>query len=593
MSFRHTASLLVLALALASYIWWFENPFKPQQIVAEVDRRLFPELDIHTVSSIALKQGENPVAIEAKQNGWEITTPIQYPAEPTRVAAFLETLSKLSYQSALPVDNSSSNKEADLYGLQSPRTIVSLVQGNRTLQLEIGSDSPGNITFVKRAESPQVYTLLTDALEPVDTDPDTWRDPRVFSYPSSEIRSIHVASPANQATLTRDSPQEDWIMQSPHRGARLDKQFITFFLQQLTELRVDSFHPRLDLPAQITLQLGLTGNRTYTLELLAPNETDPSLIWARLPDSGSTIAMPQVFASELVDPAKTFRSSYVFDPGFLFDTIEFEGLESFTLHQDNTTGQWSITHPEKMPADPALVAQLTRQLVELRITDFITDDLTDENLFGLDTPARSITLSLSNAGQNGIPDQAPLRVRFGSNVRGHLMTHRSDEQSVYAVPFGAVSQLPSQAFKLRTRTLWPQKNETTTAIRVIHEGATLREWQQSDGQWQVGGKSLGDIESAAFDALVSELLAVRVAAWTSVGAESEARYGMGKIAALEIVTTNEDQALTRRIRFGSKTARGNRYAATELDGRVSIFEFPKDFFVKLNQVLNLDQLPTE
>ena len=593
MTFRHTAFLFLLASSLLGYIWVFEHPFKLPQSSTEIDRRVFPELDAPAVSSIALEQGETHVKLEAGEDGWTLSSPFQYPAESTRISAFIEFLSQLSYQSALPLHDTDSEESKDLYGLETPITVIQIQQAEQSLQLIIGSDSPGNITFARRSQSPQIYTLPSDVLERFDADPDSWRDPRVFGYPSSDIRSIHVAGPSSQATITRETPQDDWAMLSPHPGARLDKTFITFLLQQLTELRVDSFHPKLDIPAQITLQLDLTRDRTYALELLATNEKDPSLIWARLPDSGSTIAMPKAFANEMLDPARSFRSPYVFDPGFQFDTIQFEGPESFTIQQDSSTGRWWILHPEKRAADSTLVSQLALQLVELRIADFITEELSDESLFGLNTPFRTITLSLSSAGQNGLPEQDPLRVRFGSNVRSHLMTHRSDETSVFAVPYAALAQIPDQAFKLRDRTLWPQKIETIRSLRVTYDGATLKEWHQRDGEWQISGQALGDIESAAFEALIDELLAAKAAAWTSVGAATQKRYGIGKIASLLIETEQDGEPRTRELRFGSKTARGNRYAATELNQVTTVFEFPRDFFVKLNQVLNLDSVPTE
>ena len=584
MTFRHSSLLLLIASLLLGFVWVFEHPFEKETAKRSIDRRLFPEIDPQAIESIELRQADQSLQLNDQRHGWQITKPISYPAEDTKVTAFIEGLTQLSYQSALPATPQSESDGEDLYGLNTPSGHISVAIGSETYRLDIGSVSAGNITFVRRGNSEQIFTLPSDSVQTLDVTPDNWRDPRVFTYPDAEIEEIQIVGPLSDVRLQRDGVGTDWRMMDPHPGARLDNNYLTFFLQQLTELRADSFHDKQAIPTQVTLNIGMSENRRYTLNIQAPYPKNPALVWATLPDSNTSVTLNKAFIEPLADPEKAFRSTYLLDPGLRFDTLTINGEETFTVSLDHESGQWWLDKDLNRRADNRLVALLQKQLVELRINTFVTDKLQDESAYGLTSPFRSYTFALSDKAQSLESPQAPIHVRFGHRVQNLLMSHRSDERSVYGVPYGAVFQLPSKSYQLRDRRIWTTKSETIERIRVIYPDEKELTWNRVDDSWQTDEKKLEEVESAVFQELINQLLSVKAEAWTGLGERSGSRFGIGKKARLII----ESSAQSQTLQFGSVSPRGHLYAATEVDEVITVFEFPGQLYVKLNQVMDLE-----
>ena len=154
-------------------------------------------------------------------------------------------------------------------------------------------------------------------------------------------------------------------------------------------------------------------------------------------------------------------------------------------------------------------------------------------------------------------------------------------------------QLPLSAYQLRERTLWTIKSETISRIRVIHSEQPEYDFKRVDGIWQKKGIAYGEVESAAFQELVEQLASVKAEAWTGRGTEIGPRYGIGKKASIVIETLNSLEEEARQISFGSVTPRGHLYAMSTLDGVPTIFEFPGALYVKLNQLMTLENASDE
>lgn len=592
MTFRHSAFLSIIAGVLVGYVWLFENPFQDDSRNTQSDRRLFPGVTPISTTAIEIGHANQKTRLVKGSDGWHLDHPLVYPADGTKIDAFLTSVSQLQYLSVIPSADAKGQDDEDVYGLKSATDYLQIEIDESTFKLELGSASPGNLIFAKKSNSDQIYTLTSDLRKAINTDVDKWRDPRVFPHSASDINEIHIKGPANEILLSRTESTPSWSMKQPHPGARLDDSMVTWFLQAIAELRVGEFTTKQEIPTQVSIKLGLREGLSYSLHIKSPQAKNPALVWAYLPDSETTIALPTDFAQQIVNPVKAFRNPYVLDPGFAFDSIELTGEEKFTLAKDLSSGDWAITKPTPFPADQRLVAQFLYQLAELRINDFVTDDMTDESRYGVDFPFKSLTFSRNPQSDNE-STPPPLRVRFGFEIKNHLMTHRSDEQSIYAVPFGNVIQLPKWAYQLRDRTLWGINSETISTIRVTYPEQTEYECNRVEGIWQKQNIALGEVESAAFQEMVEQLANVKTEAWTDRGTQIGPRYGIGNKATITIETSSSSEKEAPQISFGSISPRGHRYAMTSLDGIPTVFEFPGALYVKLNQLLTLETASDE
>ena len=581
MTFRHSAIWLIIATLLGSYIWYFEHPLRERSQQAKLDLRLFPELRSTDITGIQLQQGTNRVQISRTATGWTIQEPINFPAEPEKVGSFIAALSGLEYQTSLPPTNTNDETE-DPYGLNASHRSLVINSSNADFELTIGAAVAGGVTFVRRSGSDSIYAIARETFDNFSIQPDKWRDPRLFPYPADEITRIRIDSPLSSASVTRDRSELAWNLEAPLAGARVFQPSIAQFLQQLSEIRIADFITPTEEQTQISLKLSNATGLDYELAIQGPHPENSSLFRAYLPRQETAITVPKAFVDQVLDPELIFRSTYLLDFGYEFETLEVKGENSFTLTRDKTSGEWWITKPRKFLADPLLVTEFLRQLAELYIVDFITDEITSESEFGLDFPFLSFTFSRSD---NSTP---PLNIRFGFKIQNHLLTHRSDETSIYAVPFGAVDLLPKAGFLLRDRRLWSMNSETITSVKVKQgENKTIL-WTKEGSLWNREQTPLAQVESAAFTDLISELSAARAEAWITRNPNTLKQLGFGKRAALSIDTLINGETIDYTLEFGSMTARGNHYAMTSVSGTPTIFEFPGSLYVKLNQIFGLE-----
>jgi len=168
------------------------------------------------------------------------------------------------------------------------------------------------------------------------------------------------------------------------------------------------------------------------------------------------------------------------------------------------------------------------------------------------------------------------------------MTHRSDEPSVYAVPYGAIKQLPAYAFQLRDRRLWNFAPKDIAELKIMTPERAPHTLERDDSTWRNGDAPLGQVEAATLNGYLRELSEVSVESWTIRSPAAAARYGIGKRAQLEITIAEGDQADLKILKFGSISPRRHRFAETEVDGIPTVFEFPGPLYSKLNRALGLE-----
>lgn len=569
---RHTCTLLLIAGLLAGYAWLFENPHSKKK---ENDKRIFPELIADAVTSLTIQNAVGRLQMTQTNGTWRLRSPVDYPAEETKIRALLENLAQLRCQSDLA--SPPENEQTDLYGLEPPAQSIVLVGDDISLRLQVG-DTENTVAFVQRSDSKRIYTAPADTLKPLSGDLDYWRNSKVFPHPVSEITDL-IFTGDGRMHLTRSADNAPWRMAEPTPGARLDQDALSIFFQQLAELRVSSFDGTAAAGKHATLEFRLAGGLRYPIELLGARADNSALHRARL---GSTDVS---FSATWVHPllkANAFRSPYLLDQNLKFEKITVHAGEKFTLSPRADARSWQLFTPNKAtpaPADNRLAAQFLSQLAELRIRKFLAEG--EWSRFGLDSPLLALTFHRRNA------EKAPaemLHVRFGRKIYDNIAARRSDESAVYAVPYEAVMSLPAYAWELRDRRLWNFDTQEVAKLKWISSDSVSRIWRRSGAVWQIDDSPLGEVESAVLSECLYRLSEVRVESWTSRGPNAGARYGIGHHARIEIEFKDSGPMPPKRLDFGKITAQGHRYAESEVDGEPMIFEFPGALCLQLSQV---------
>ena len=117
-----------------------------------------------SVKSIAMVRGTNKLALQRDGQGWQLTEPVNMPADDAAVSRFLDNLSGTRAKRFV----TDVTTELQQFGLATPITTVTLTgTGTNVLaQLLIGLvDASNEVRFVKRADEPFIYGVETNALD--------------------------------------------------------------------------------------------------------------------------------------------------------------------------------------------------------------------------------------------------------------------------------------------------------------------------------------------------------------------------------------------------------------------------------------------
>ena len=571
---RHTCTLLLLAALLAGYAWLFEHPRSKRK---ENDNRIFPELTADVVTSLTIQNAGGLLRMMRTNETWRLQSPVDYPAEESKIRALLENLAQLRFQGKL--DSPPGDGQTNLYGLKPPAQSIVLAGADISLQLRVG-DTESAVAFVQRSDSERIYAAPADTLKPLTREVDYWRNSKVFPHPVSRITDF-IVNGDERMHLTRSADDAAWTMVEPTPGARLDQDALSIFFQRLAELRVSSFDKAAAARKQATLEFRLAGGLHYPIELLGARPDTPALRRARLGSARTDVSIPAAWAHRLLK-ANAFRSPYLLDQNLKFEKITIRAREEFRLLPQADARSWQISPLNKaasMPADNRLTAQFLSQLAELRIGQFFAED--EWSRFGLDSPLLTLTFHRRNVEK---ASAEMLRVRFGRKIYNHIAAHRSDESAIYAVPYEAVMRLPAYAWELRDRKLWNFDAQEVAKLKWTRPDSVAQIWQRSGAVWRIGDSLLGEVESAVLSECLYRLSEVMAESWISRDPDAGARYGIGHHARIEIEFKNSNQMPSKRLDFGKITAQARRYAESEVDGEPTIFEFPEALYRQLRQV---------
>ena len=303
-------------------------------------------------------------------------------------------------------------------------------------------------------------------------------------------------------------------------------------------------------------------------------------MYARLLNHTNVVVVEKPWLENLRAPGWDFCDHLLmndFSPDSL-GRIEIQSGEPFTLQQ-STNGTWRISQPVPLPADEDLVLDLLVQLRTMRAANLEREVVGDYAEFGLEQPTAQYTLR-AVGGTNAILSQLSFGAPKG-DTGNHVYVRRQDEDSVYSVAAGDRQRLPSYAYQLRNRGLWNFRHEEVSKLTVTVGEASTMLLRNDRGEWTRAGKPLTANDLQSIPTALSVLGRLQAAHWTARGADKLAQYDIlkqEKSIALEMI--RDGKTMTRKVRFGRHSPRGNPYAfATDpLDPEPVIFEFPANTF---------------
>jgi hypothetical protein len=457
-----TLVLLFLNVALFFFIFKFERNWRTERASLEARRRVLGA-EAADIRVLTVKNAAGTVyALTRTGETWQLTQPLDWPANPAAVARIVSDLQFLEHETSFTVADLKANGQslAD-YGLDEPKLTVEFGNGAAPdsnvpvlkTTLHLGDTTKiGNRLYLLSPDGQRIHVVSRALADSLALPVEQLRADTLLTIPVFEARSLRIQS-TTRVALRRESVQR-WTFDTPI-VARASTEETERTLGALGALRAKAFiveNPPATLPsASPAFRITIEGNnRRETLLLgtpvpfppappatpapaLSPTAPPPLAIpktqdyYAQIEGRPAlfTVAIPtgEKSLKETLDRAQeTLREKRVLD----FDP---RAVTAITLKAPNTPGEptltlqrleapansadlapWQIirrepgtTAPKTLPADRALVQRLLEQLRLLSAQVFASDAPTAADLerWGFARPEREISLIL--APQPGLP----------------------------------------------------------------------------------------------------------------------------------------------------------------------------------------------
>lgn len=577
MNSKSTFVWITIAAVLAGAIFGvqkFGSKPKPELVA------LIPGFRADKVTSVAFTPaGQLEIRAERTNSLWRLVKPVSYPAQAASVEALLNALEKLAPAHTIPGAEARQRKNADTeYGFDA-RVSLTLIFGEESRQLRIGSRTAnGDELYVQVVGTDGVFVVDAQLLKLLPAKMTDWRDTGLVDLRGLVFDRIVVSNATAVIELQRDPTNLFWRLARPMQ-ARADNFLLADAIQKLHGTRVKSFvmdDAKSDgdgfgfLNPELELSLVLGTNTLVNLQFGKSPTNDPSLIFARREGFDAVVTVERQPLDLWFSAVNQFRDPHLVSLVTAPDEIEVRDAESFKLQRISTNG-WRLADSE-MPVDKEFVRELMLTLGTGRITQY-KDSITEADLpkYGLVKPRRQIVLSVAGGDKAGA-SKVLAELSFGEIKDGNVYVRRADENPVYAIGVEDYARLAVSAWQLRQRAVW-RFSENDVVRAVVQQGDLKTDLRRvGTNLWAFAPGSQGIINSGAVEETIRRLGQLDAGAWVGRGDGDAAQFGFGPTNLTVMVELKD--GTKHEVEFGGKSADNYPYARVKFGEQAWLFEFP-------------------
>ena len=501
---RTLVTLLILTLAAAALLHQLQRVRGNPDPLAT--RLVFPK-PLDAVESLAIERGDETLSLRRQNGAWEITRPINVPADAQRVRRFLDALE------ALPVNDQFSTRSLEQrqltlhdFGLDPPQARIT----TGLWTLDVGHASPtGHALYLRHSGLPsKIIATHAAFLQELPAAFLEFRQRLLIHAKPSHITALEIRRPG-QPTFRVIRKDNLWHLVQPIAG-RASQTAVNELAQALAELSIEHFiwPPTLSDPATTPeppplADFGLDPESALSLLIWEQAQTsplrlrfsqpvpeNPGLLHALAADQATLVAVPAAILNLLDLPPSEFRDKRLFreDPEQLANiTIRYPGQ---TLELECDDGHWTLTSPVRNRANQRMVRSLANTLLNLRADRIVVDDLTDPtdqtdqtdpllpSAFSLQPSSRQLQLAFKN-----LP---PVVLHFQHTPLETQFAFANDPAITYCI---ASTNLPPELINLdeATHLADPQILDLLpeAVTRVTFTSTTSTQvWERANGHWK-------------------------------------------------------------------------------------------------------------
>lgn len=536
-----TLVLLFLNVVLFSYVFYYERPLRTELAARELRRAVLPpEVAGMSAFTRTLADGTE-VRAEKRGEGWWLTAPYDWPANPNAISRIHHELQFLRNETKFRVaDLGATGLSLADYGLERPALTFAFAAGDRSFPLRLGDETKtGNRLYILGPDGEYVHVVSRSLAESLSLPLAELRSESIFTIPVFEVRSLGVQTASLKTRLRRDATR--WTFETPIL-ARANKAAVEVTVNALNALRADRFFELRD-PAigragldQPALRVTLEGNsRRETLLIGAPvpppeGATAPAdRYFARIEDKEVvfSVTLPGPLLETLRGAQETLRDARVldFDPRQISAiTLTAPGAADLVLQRleaagGETTEDWQLVArsadgqaPVTRPADAGMVRSLLERLQGLTAQRFVSDAPSAADLegFGFNRPERQVALAFtaaSRAADPTGPTGLTLLIGTAPDRRDAAFARLGNAPYVYQVSPEILRNLPVSPLHYRQRVLRRlPAGARLTGLRLVATGKEEPLYARQLGEGEAGWDAALATEPAERRAALAALL---------------------------------------------------------------------------------------
>ncbi len=227
--------LSALVVAIGAFIFLFERHTATTEERKESAEKLFPGLEQDAVTMIEIHGASGELKLAKLDDQWRLTSPIDFPAEPSAISSLLGAMVDLRSERTL----GAAEVDPAAYALDKPAyTVVLHTKDGGSHRLTVGDETAlGGNRAVSRKPG-EVLLCAGWFVTDLDRKLDDWRSHDVVDISEDQVASIEVVTPQDRVHVVRDGAL--WKLLEPLADIA-DREFLRNLVSDLNSMRVEEF----------------------------------------------------------------------------------------------------------------------------------------------------------------------------------------------------------------------------------------------------------------------------------------------------------------------------------------------------------------
>jgi hypothetical protein len=525
MRWQTTAVLAVVLAILGAFYYVYEVRMAPDREKVEARKGRIFTIETADVTEAIVERTADTVRVKRDGDGWQLLSPTKARADRATVDELLTTM--VTARSDRELLASPTASQVAEFGLDKPAARVTLMLkdgGRRTMAL--GGKSPtGTWVYAREGDKPAVIVTGESTLRDATRPAADFRDKTVLAFDRGALTGIEIA--ARDDTIALAPVDGKWTITKP-RSLPADADVVRELLEKLSAARVREFVAEsppslapweLDKPTRVTLSAGKDKDRTTRTLLLGRVDPQKKGIYAAREGEPSVFLIPEEVWTAVPRTVATARDKTLME----FDRDRIAKIELQTPKGAATLvkegDRWSITAPERLPADQVEAGAILFKLKELKAQAFLSEDASQIPRV-LGRPAVKVSIS-EQGGATTTLLLAPSGEKRGAAPSAYAGL--AERGPVVLVDAKALTDLSRSLTDLRDHSLLATMEPKEIKRLVVKAGGQSMLLEKRGEEWKVIEPARGAAKTQKVDDILYMLRALK---WKDIAAPAPAAtYG--------------------------------------------------------------------